>query len=95
MELALSTAGAAVDSDYVYTMGYTDGFGADALDIFLVKYDKDDNQIWNVTWYDSGAYKVRYYGVLGLTNIIITAGPGVNQISWKYFCNPWYAPVYT
>jgi len=58
VELALSTAGAAVDSDYVYTMGYTDGFGADALDIFLVKYDKDDNQIWNVTWYDSGAYKV-------------------------------------
>ncbi|RLE58114.1 MAG: hypothetical protein DRJ32_07065, partial [Thermoprotei archaeon] len=37
---------------------------------------------------------VYYYDVPGLTNIITIAGPGVNQISWKYFCNPWYAPVY-
>jgi len=50
----------------------------------------------DVSYYDAGSYKVYYYGgVPSLTNIITVAGPGVNQISWKYFCNPWYAPVYT
>ncbi|MEM3166762.1 MAG: hypothetical protein QXM67_06575, partial [Candidatus Methanomethylicia archaeon] len=48
----------------------------------------------DVAWYDFNNYKVYYYPVEGLTNIITIAGPGVNQISWKYFCNPWYAPVY-
>ncbi|RLE58693.1 MAG: hypothetical protein DRJ32_05970, partial [Thermoprotei archaeon] len=45
-----------------------------------------------IAWYNESEYKVYYYGVPGLTNIITVAGPGVNQISWKYFCNPWYAP---
>ena len=49
----------------------------------------------DVSWYDEDEFKVYYYDVPGLTNIITIAGPGVNQISWKYFCNPWYAPVYT
>ena len=38
--------------------------------------------------------KVIFYKVEGLTNIITVAGPGVNMITWKYFVNPWYAPVY-
>ncbi|RLF08826.1 MAG: hypothetical protein DRJ62_07865 [Thermoprotei archaeon] len=49
----------------------------------------------DMSWYNDTECKVYYYDVPGLTNIITVAGPGVNQISWKYFCNPWYAPVYT
>ena len=48
----------------------------------------------DIAWYNETEYKVHYWPVEGLTNIITTAGPGVNMITWRYFCNPWYAPVY-
>lgn len=48
----------------------------------------------DVAWYDGAGHKVYYWPVEGLTNIITVAGPGVNQITWRYFANPWFAPVY-
>jgi len=48
----------------------------------------------DIAWYNQSEWKVYYWPVEGLTNIITVAGPGVNMITWRYFCNPWYAPVY-
>jgi len=59
--------------------------GVEGLHLFL---DTD------VSWYNDVEAKVYLWPVEGLTNIITVAGPGVNQITWKYFANPWYAPAY-
>ncbi|RLF09265.1 MAG: hypothetical protein DRJ62_07025, partial [Thermoprotei archaeon] len=34
------------------------------------------------------------YYLMWLPHIVTVGGPGVNMITWKYFANPWYAPVY-
>jgi len=48
----------------------------------------------DVAWYNYSEAKVYYWPIEGLTNIITVGGPGVNQITWRYFANPWYAPGY-
>ena len=39
-----------VASDGVYLTGSTDSYGAGMADVYLVKYDSDGNQLWNITW---------------------------------------------
>jgi len=48
----------------------------------------------DIAWYNYSEAKVYYWSIEGLTNIITVGGPGVNQITWRYFANPWYAPAY-
>jgi hypothetical protein len=47
----------------------------------------------DIAWYNASNAKV-YYWPLDIGNIITVGGPGVNMITWRYFANPWYAPVY-
>jgi len=43
--------GMAVDGENnVYLCGQTTSFGAGNYDAFLVKYDHNENQLWNLTW---------------------------------------------
>ena len=35
-----------------------------------------------------------YYSFPNVTNVIAVGGPGVDMLSYKYFFNPWYGPVY-
>jgi hypothetical protein len=49
----------------------------------------------DVAWYDESVYKVYWKVFPGVDmNVITVGGPGVNMITWRYFGNPWYAPVY-
>ncbi|MHA1699914.1 MAG: binary toxin-like calcium binding domain-containing protein [Promethearchaeota archaeon] len=60
------------DGTYIYTFGQTQSTGAGSIDLLLVKWDADGNQIWNRTWGD--LYNDVGYSVYGDGTYIYTCG---------------------
>lgn len=44
----------AVTPSYIYLAGYTQSYGKNPIDVFVLKYDKNGNLIWNKTWGGGG-----------------------------------------
>jgi hypothetical protein len=81
-------SGAANSLDTVAGMQVAEGLGA-LKNAGYGQYFLDTD----VSVYDGGTGIVSYI-YSNLTNIITIGGPGVNQVTYKYIANPFYAPVY-
>jgi hypothetical protein len=81
-------SGAANSLDTVAGMEVAEGMGASKSSGFGQYFLDTDVSVYNST---SGIVSYIYSP---LNNIITIGGPGVNQVTYKYIANPWYAPVY-
>lgn len=79
---------AANSLDTVAGMEVAEGMGALKSSGYGQYFLDTDVSVYNST---SGVVSYIYSP---LNNIITIGGPGVNQVSYKYFANPFYAPVY-
>ncbi|MGA1975736.1 MAG: hypothetical protein ABSG92_08875 [Conexivisphaerales archaeon] len=81
-------SGAANSLDTVAGMEVAEGMGAMKSSGYGQYFLDTDVSVYNGT---SGIVSYIYSP---LNNIITIGGPGVNQVTYKYFANPFYAPVY-
>ncbi len=81
-------SGAANSLDTVAGMEVAEGMGALKSSGYGQYFLDTDVSAYN---YTSAAVTYIYNN---LTNIITIGGPGVNQVTYRYIANPWYAPVH-
>ncbi len=73
------------DSDYIYLTGCTWSYGAGSVDLVIIKYDNNGNQIWNKTWGNEW-YNVGYDIFIDSSfNIFIVGGSSNSFLLIKYY----------
>jgi len=67
--------GIAIDNDTnIYIVGYTDSYGAGKTDAFVVKYNSNGTQLWNLTWGGSDFDTGNGIAIDNSSNVYIVGG---------------------
>jgi hypothetical protein len=74
------------DGNYIYTTGFTPGYGTNHHVLLLIKWDTDGNQIWNKTW---GNSESNGFSVWGDGTYIYTAGNTNIEINCEILLIKW------
>ena len=69
------------DNNYVYVTGRTASYGNSTSNVFLLKYDKSLNPIWNITW---GGTSDDYSKAIAVYN----GEPVIAGLTYSYSSNP-------